>query len=326
MVRLGFIMLRVAVLDDYQKVAFKFVDWKKLKNEIDVVVFNHHISNQNKLIKMLYDFDILCLMRERTPLTADLIKKLPNLKLVITSGMWNASIDEKELKRKKIILCGTRNNYHSTAELSWLLTMLVWREIKNEFTQMEKGGWQNSIGKSLHGKTIGIFGLGKQGKQVAKFAKAFGMDVIAWSHNLTKEDCKKENVRYCNFDKFLKNSDILSIHTKLSERTKGFIDLKKIKKMKTSSIIINTSRGAIINEADLIYAIKNRLISGVGLDVYDIEPLPKGHELRNLHKEFNVVLTPHIGYVSYEGYEKFFQGYIEAIQSFLKGNPINVLN
>ena len=195
-----------------------------------------------------------------------------------------------------------------------------------EFENIKRGKWQTTIGRTLHGKTLGIFGLGKQGKQVAKFGHAFGMNVIAWSHNLTKEQCDKENVNLVSSNELFKKSDVLSIHTKLSDRTLGFINLDKINLMKSSSIIVNTSRGQIINENDLIYSIKNKIISGAGIDVYDKEPLPSNHELRKLTTQYNLVLTPHIGYVSSETYKKFHQGYVDAISSFLNGKPINVLN
>ena len=220
----------------------------------------------------------------------------------------------------------TENRIESTAELSWLLTQVVWRNISQEFVNMKNGDWQASIGRTLYGKTLGIFGLGKQGKQVARFGNAFGMNVIAWSHNLTKEICDLEKVTLVSSDEMFKISDVLSIHTKLSQRTRGFIDNSKIKMMKKTSIIINTSRGPIINEKDLISCIKSNCISGVGLDVYDVEPLPVEHELRKLSQNFNVVLTPHLGYVSSETYEKFHQGYVDAILSYINGKPINMLN
>jgi phosphoglycerate dehydrogenase-like enzyme len=240
--------------------------------------------------------------------------------------MWNPSVDTNALNTRKIVFCGTENRIESTAELSWLLIQVVWRNISQEFANMKIGNWQTSIGRTLYGKTLGIFGLGKQGKQVARFGNAFGMNVIAWSHNLTKEVCDLENVTLVSSDKMFKNSDVLSIHTKLSDRTRGFINSKQIKMMKKTSIIINTSRGPIINEKDLINCIKDNSISGVGLDVYDIEPLPIDHELRNLSKKYNVVLSPHLGYVSSETYEKFHQGYVDAIVSFINKKPINVLN
>ena len=319
-------MLNVAVLDDYQNVTKKFGNWSELDGKINLKVFNKYFENSDELVKYLLDFDVLCLMRERTSLSSSIIEKLPKLKLVITTGMWNPSVDINSLNQRKIIFCGTDNKIESTAELSWLLTQVVWRNISQEFVNMKNGDWQTSIGRTLYGKTLGIFGLGKQGKQVARFGNAFGMNVIAWSHNLTKEVCDLENVTLVSSDKMFKNSDVLSIHTKLSDRTRGFINSKQIKMMKKTSIIINTSRGPIINEKDLINCIKDNSISGVGLDVYDIEPLPIDHELRNLSKKYNVVLSPHLGYVSSETYEKFHQGYVDAIVSFINKKPINVLN
>ena len=319
-------MLNVAVLDDYQNVTKKFGNWSELEGKINLKIFNEYFDDSNKLVKYLSDFDVLCLMRERTLLSSSIIDQLPNLKLVITTGMWNPSVDTKALNKKKIVFCGTDNRIESTAELSWLLTQVVWRNISQEFANMKNGDWQTSIGRTLYGKTLGIFGLGKQGKQVARFGIAFGMNVIAWSHNLTKEDCDLENVTLVSSDKMFKNSDVLSIHTKLSDRTRGFINSKQIKMMKKTSIIINTSRGPIINEKDLINCIKDNSISGVGLDVYDVEPLPEKHEFRELSKNYNVVLTPHLGYVSSETYKKFHQGYVEAIRSYINGKPINLLN
>ena len=319
-------MLNVAVLDDYQNVTKKFGNWSELESNINLKIFNKYFHDSNELVKYLSDFDVLCLMRERTLLSSSLINQLPKLKLVITTGMWNPSVDKEALNKKKIVFCGTENRIESTAELSWLLTQLVWRNISQEFVNMKNGDWQTSIGRTLYGKTLGIFGLGKQGKQVAKFGNAFGMNVIAWSHNLTKEICDLEKVTLVSSDEMFRISDVLSIHTKLSERTRGFIDYSKIQMMKKTAIIINTSRGPIINENDLINSIKNHSISGVGLDVYDVEPLPEKHEFRELSNNYNVVLTPHLGYVSSETYEKFHQGYVDAIISYINGKPINVLN
>ena len=319
-------MLNVAVLDDYQNVTRKFANWSELDGKINLKIFNKYFYNSNELVNCLSDFEVLCLMRERTILSSSIINQLPKLKLVITTGMWNPSVDTDTLNKRRIVFCGTENSIESTAELAWLLIQMVWRNISQEFVNMKNGDWQTSIGRTLYGKTLGIFGLGKQGKQVARFGNAFGMNIIAWSHNLTKEICDLEKVALVSSDEMFKFSDVLTIHTKLSERTKGFIDFSKIKMMKKTSIIINTSRGSIINEKDLIYAIKNFSISGVGLDVYDIEPLPKNHELRSLSKNYNVVLTPHLGYVSSETYMKFHQGYVDVINAFIKGKPINCLN
>ena len=315
--------IKVAVLDDYQDVTHKYTNWNSLENKIQLSVINKYIGSDKDLSHQLIDFEVLCLMRERTPLPEELISKLPNLKLVITSGMWNASIDLEALKKRNIVCCGTDTEIHSTAELAWALIMVGWRGLQTEFQNMKDGSWQTTVGRGLKGHTIGIFGLGKQGVQVANFAKAFGMNVIAWSHNLTKEDCEKVNVRYVSSSELFELSNILTIHTKLSDRTRGFIDKKKLASMKKDALLVNTSRGPIIKENDLIDALKHNLIGSAALDVFDIEPLPSNHPLRNLNK---VILTPHIGYVSSEAYKKFFEGYILAIESFLKGAPINQIN
>ena len=312
--------IKVAVLDDYQNVTHKFADWSKLSEKIELKVFNKYIGNNTDLVNQLYDYEILCLMRERTPLPKNLIDKLPNLKLVITSGMWNASIDLPALKSKNIVCCGTKTKTNSTAELAWALIMNCWRGLQTEIENMKNGNWQTTIGRSLSGKTLGIFGLGKQGLQVANFGKAFDMKVIAWSHNLKKEDCKKVNIEYVNDSDLFAFSDILSVHTRLSDRTHGFINKEKLSLMKKHSVIVNTSRGPIINEKDLINALNNQTISRAALDVFDQEPLPKDHPLR---KTKNTILTPHIGYVSCESYKLFFNGYLKAIQAFLKGKVIN---
>ena len=316
-------MLKVAVLDDYQNVTKKFGNWSELDGKINLKIFNKYFNNSVELVKCLSNFDVLCLMRERTILRSSVINKLPELKLVITTGMWNPSVDINALNKRKVVFCGTENRIESTAELSWLLTQVVWRNISQEFLNMKNGNWQTSIGRTLYGKTLGIFGLGKQGKQVARFGNAFGMNVIAWSHNLTKEICDLEKVTLVSSDEMFKISDVLSIHTKLSERTRGYVDKKKLKLMKKSSVLVNTSRGPIINEQDLINALNKGIISCAALDVYDQEPLPKDHILR---KTKNTILTPHIGYVSSEAYEKFFSGYLLAIEAFINKSPINQIN
>ncbi len=315
--------LKVAVLDDYQNVTHRFADWEKLSEKIELKIFNDYIGDEANLSEKLFDYDILCLMRERTPLPSSLINKLINLKLVITSGMWNASIDSETLKKKNIIYCGTETKIHSTAELAWALIMNSWRGLQIEIQNMKEGNWQTTIGRGLKGNTLGIFGLGKQGLQVAGYAKAFGMKVIAWSHNLKQEDCEKVGVKYVGSTNLFKMSDILTIHTRLSDRTLGYIDKNNLKLMKKSSIIVNTSRGPIIKENDLINALNNNIVSGAALDVYDQEPLPRGHILR---KTKNLILTPHIGYVSEEAYEKFFNGYLKTIKAYINKNPINQIS
>ena len=315
--------LNVAILDDYQNVSHEFADWDKISEKIELDVFNNYIGQEENLSKILFKYDVLCLMRERTPMPEELINKLPNLRLVITSGMWNASVDINALNKRKIIFCGTDTKTHSTAELAWALIMNSWRGLQAEIQNMKEGKWQTSIGRGLRGHTLGILGLGKQGKQVANFAKAFGMKVIAWSHNLNEEECEKINIEYVESSDLFKMSDILTIHTRLSERTRGYINKDNLKLMKKNSVIVNTSRGPIINELDLVNALNGGKISCAALDVYDQEPLPKNHILRTTK---NTILTPHIGYVSSEVYEKFFSGYLLAIEAFLNKNPINQIN
>jgi phosphoglycerate dehydrogenase-like enzyme len=312
--------LKVAVLDDYQNVTHHFANWETLSKKIELKVFNEYIGDEPNLSEKLFDFDILCLMRERTPLPGTLINELPNLKLVITSGMWNASVDSETLKKKNVIYCGTETKIHSTAELTWALIMNSWRGLQTEIKNMKEGNWQTTIGRGLKGNTLGILGLGKQGLQVASYAKAFGMKVIAWSHNLKQEDCEKVGVEYVSSKDLFKISDILTIHTRLSDRTRGYVNKKKLKLMKKRSVIVNTSRGPIIKEQDLIDALNNDVILCAALDVYDQEPLPRDHILR---KTKNLILTPHIGYVSEESYEKFFNGYLKAIEAFINEKPIN---
>tara|TARA_B100000963_G_scaffold350549_1_gene360939 strand:+ start:56 stop:1012 length:957 start_codon:yes stop_codon:yes gene_type:complete len=314
---------KVAVLDDYQNVTYNFANWKRLSEKIKLKIFNEYIGGDPNLSEKLFDYDILCLMRERTPLPGNLINKLPNLRLVITSGMWNASIDSETLKEKNIIYCGTKTKIHSTAELTWALIMNSWRGLQTEIQNMKDGNWQTTIGRSLKGNTLGIFGLGKQGLQVANYAKAFGMRVVAWSHNLKQEDCEKVGVEYVSSTDLFKISDVLTIHTRLSDRTRGFINKNNLKLMKKNSVVVNTSRGPIIKEKDLIDALNNGVISSAALDVYDQEPLPRDHILRRTK---NLILTPHIGYVSEEAYEKFFDGYIKAIEAFINKNPINQIS
>ena len=317
------IKLRVANLDDYQNVALHFADWAKLSENIELKVFNEYIADDTNLSEKLFHFDVLCLMRERTPLPGTLINKLPNLKLVITSGIWNASVDSETLKKKNIIYCGTETKIHSTAELAWALIMNSWRGLQTEIQNMKDGNWQTTIGRGLKGNTLGIFGLGKQGLQVTGYAKDFGMKVIAWSHNLKIEDCVKADVEYVSSSDLFKMSDVLTIHTRLSQRTRGYIDKKKLNLMKKEAVIVNTSRGPIIKEQDLIDALNEGTLGCAALDVYDQEPLPQHHPLR---KTKNTILTPHIGYVSSESYSRFFKGYVKAINAFLNKKPINQIS
>ena len=315
-------MIKVAILDDYQEAFRQIVDIKKYKEKFDFKVFNNPFSDENEAIIELEDFEALFIMRERTPITKSLIEGLPKLKYIMTSGMRNKSIDLNTAKKKNITVCGTEINPNPAAEITWALILGLYRNMKQEIDNMFQGYWQTTIGFELKGKLLGLIGLGKNGTQVAKVAKAFGMEVCAWSENLNLSHANEIGVLPMSKEDLLKNSDIISIHLVLGERYKNLITKKEFSMMKKSSILINTSRGPIINENDLIEALKDDKIAGAGLDVYEKEPLPQDHKLRFLS---NALLLPHIGYVTAENYSKFYLQMIENLISCLKDKPIRTL-
>jgi len=292
--------MKVAILDDYQNVSLIFGNFVKLKKDFDFQVFNQPFENDESTIEQLKDFDVLLVMRERTPITKKVISNLKNLKLIITSGMRNKSIDFITAKEKKILVCGTDSSNSSTAELTWSLILGLARNLREEAENMYQGYWQTTLGYELKGKTLGIIGLGKIGSQVSKVALAFGMNVIAWSENLKLSVAKDNHVLAVTKEELLEKSDFITIHTVLSDRTKNLITKKDLKLMKETAFLINTSRGPIVNEFDLVEALEKNIIAGAGLDVYDIEPLPENHKLRFLP---NALLLPHLGYVTKENYE-----------------------
>ena len=316
-------MIKVAVLDDYQNIFKQIVDIEKHKEQFDFRVFNNPFLDEKEAIVELEDFEALMIMRERTPITKNLIDSLPNLKYIMTSGMRNKSIDLDEAKKKNIIVCGTDINSNPAAEITWALILGLYRNMKQELDNMFQGYWQTTIGFELKGKTLGLIGLGKIGTQVAKVAKAFGMEVCAWSENLNLSHANEVGVLPMSKEDLLKNSDIISIHVVFGERYKNLITKKEINMMKKTAFLINTSRGKIINEEDLIQSLKDEKIAGAGLDVYDREPLPQDHKLRFLP---NALLLPHIGYVTAENYSKFYIQMIENLESCLKDSPIRVIN
>ncbi len=316
-------MIKIAVLDDYQNVFHQIIDIKKYKNKFDFKVFNEPFIDENDAIVELENFDALFIMRERTAITKTLIQSLPKLKYIMTSGMRNRSIDLEETKKRNIVVCGTEINPNPAAEITWALILGLLRNIKVEIDNMFQGYWQTTIGFELKGKQLGIIGLGKIGQQVAKVAKAFGMNVTAWSENLNLSEANKLGVLPMSKNDLLKTSDIISLHVVYGEKYKDLIAKKEFEMMKKTSFLINTSRGLIINEKDLIEALKDEKIAGVGLDVYDIEPLPQDHKLRFLP---NALLLPHIGYVTAENYSKFYSQMIENMLSCLENKPIRILN
>ena len=315
--------MKVAILDDYQAIADQLVDWSKFKNSCDVKVFNQPFENEEHAIENLKDFEALLIMRELTPITKKLIDGCSKLKFIATSGMRNLGIDLGYAKTKGIIVSGSEGNKNPTAELTWALILGLSRNLKQESENMYQGYWQTTIGFELKGKTLGIMGLGKLGCMVAKVGKAFGMDIIAWSENLKMSHAEENGALAVTKDELFEKSDFLSIHYLLSERSRNLVKYEDLAKMKKTAFIINTSRGPIINEDDLIKALQEEIIAGAGLDVYNIEPLPENHKLRFLP---NVLLTPHIGYVTVDNYMKWYTQMAEDLQAFIDGNPIRVLN
>ena len=315
-------MLKVAILDDYQNVSQQFVDLEKLSGKYEFKIFSEPFVNEAEALEQLADFEALLIMRERTPMTKNLIENLSKLKFIATSGSRNKSIDLETAKKKKIIVCGTDINIHPTPELTWALILGLARNFKEEIDNMYQGYWQTTVGVELKGKILGLIGLGRVGSQVAKIGKAFGMQVMAWSENLNLDTCKELDVLPCSKEDLVKTSDFLSIHVQGGERYKDCITLKEMDKMKKTSFLINTSRGPIINEDDLIIALSTNEIAGAGLDVYEKEPLPENNKLRFLP---NALLTPHIGYVTAENYSIFYTQMIEALEACVNGKPVRVI-
>ena len=315
-------MIKVAVLDDYQDAFRQIVDIEKYKGKFDFKVFNNPFANEKETIVELENFEALFIMRERTPITKLLITSLPKLKYIMTSGMRNNSIDLETAKKNKIIVCGTEINPNPAAEVTWLLILGLLRNIKQETDNMFQGYWQTTIGLELKGKMLGLIGLGKIGTQVAKVAKAFGMEVCAWSENLNLSHANEIGVLPMSKEDLLKTADIVSIHLVFGDKYKNLINKKEFGMMKKSSFLINTSRGPIINENDLIEALKDEKIAGAGLDVYDKEPLPQDHKLRFLS---NALLLPHIGFVTAENYSKFYLQMVENLVACLENKPIRTI-
>ena len=312
-------MLKVAILDDYQNVSQQFVNLEKLSGKYEFKIFSEPFLDEADALEQLADFEALLIMRERTPITKNLIDNLNKLKFIITSGLRNKSIDFEAAKKRKIIVCGTDININPTPELTWALILGLARNLKEEIDNMYQGYWQTTVGIELKGKILGLIGLGRVGSQVAKIGKAFGMQVMAWSENLNLDICKELDVLPCSKEDLIKVSDFLSIHVQGGDRYKDCITLKEMDKMKKTSFIINTSRGPIINEDDLIIALSTNVIAGAGIDVYEKEPLPENNKLRFLP---NALLTPHIGYVTAENYSIFYTQMIEALEACVNEKPV----
>lgn len=313
------------ILDDYQAVALKIADWSRVEKKYDVVALKDYYCNEANLISKISDAEILVIMRERTKITKNLIDSCPNLKLVVTSGMRNSSIDIAYATAKGISVCGTESGSTPPAELTWAL-ILAWNKkiVTENIARKNPQIWQSQITEDLNGKNLGILGLGKIGKQVAKVGLAFGMNVFAWSPNLKEADALSAGVKFCkNKSELLSVSDILSIHLVLSDRSKNIIDAADLELMKPASLLVNTSRAGLVNTNALIHSIEVGKIAGACLDVYDIEPLPAEHKLRNMPQ---ILGTPHLGYVANSNYQKYFIQGVEDIESFMDGKIIRGLN
>tara|TARA_B100001027_G_scaffold214335_1_gene186381 strand:+ start:278 stop:1228 length:951 start_codon:yes stop_codon:yes gene_type:complete len=316
-------MIKVAILDDYQNISQEFVDLKKLSKKFEIKVFREAFISHEQIVENLKEFEALLIMRERTKFTKEIINKLPNLKYIITSGMRNKAIDIEAANKKKIVVCGTDLSINSTAELTIALMLGLARNFKNEIENMYQGYWQTTVGLELKGKILGLIGLGNVGTQVAKIAKAFNMEIIAWSENLDLNRCKEMNILPVNKNYLIENSDYISIHVQGGERYKNCITIDEFKKMKKNTFLINTSRGLIVNENDLIFALSNNIIAGAGIDVYEKEPLPQNHKLRFIP---NALILPHLGYVTEENYSDFYSQMFENLESCLEGKPIRKIN
>jgi D-3-phosphoglycerate dehydrogenase len=315
---------RCAVLDDYQNVAMTIADWSSLVGDVDFTVFNRPLGTHDQIAQKLQDFDMLVLTRERTAFPRALIEKLPNVRLIVSTGMRNWMLDIESCRERGIVACGTPTFGKSTTTIAVGLILELTRHIGYESEQLKKGAfWQSTIGPDIDGKVLGVIGLGNLGIRVAKACQALGMKAIAWSQNLTEERCKEAGVGFAGSkEALLREADVVSLHIVLGPRSRGTIGAKEFALMKPAAYLINTARGALVEEAALIDALRNRRIAGAGLDVYDVEPLPLEHPLRQLD---NVVLSPHLGYVTQENFRGSYGCVVEDIRAFLDGKPIRLL-
>jgi phosphoglycerate dehydrogenase-like enzyme len=315
--------LRCAILDDYFNMTLQLADWSKIEDRVDIAVFNEPFASPEAAAGALKDFEIICAMRERTPFPPTLFAALPKLKLLITSGMRNAAIDLEAAKEHRVVLCGTQSGRDPTATLTMGLILELTRHIGRENARMHAGErLQKFIGLEIEGRTLGVVGLGKLGAKVSGLARAFGMNVIAWSPNLTPERCKEVGVGYASKEELFAAADIVTVHMVLSQRSHGLIGQADLARMKPTSYLVNTARGPIIDEAALLEALQQRRIAGAAIDVFSVEPLPVDHPFRKLD---NIVLTPHLGYVTEEGFRAHYGQMVEGIEAWLRGEPLRRL-
>ncbi len=320
----GGVTLRCVVLDDYQDAALASADWTRLADRVEVTVLRHHLTDEDELAETLREFDIAVIMRERTPFPASLLARLPRLRLLITSGMRNAAIDLAAAAAAGVVVCGTDSGSAPPVELTWALILGLARGLVPESTGLRAGRWGDTVGADLAGRTLGVVGLGKIGTRVATIGSAFGMNVVAWSQNLTAERAEAAGATLAgSLVDLLEASDVVTIHLKLSERTRGLLDAAALGRLRPDAYLVNTSRAAIVDQAALLEALRHNRIAGAGLDVFEVEPLPVDHPFRMLP---NVLATPHVGYVTRANYAAFFGGAVEDIEAYLAGTPIRTLS
>jgi phosphoglycerate dehydrogenase-like enzyme len=310
---------KIAILDDYQAAAMRVADWSRVASQSDISVFRTHLGSNEAIISALHDFDIICVMRERTPLTRSILSALPRLQLIASTARYNASIDMKAAEDLGIAVAWTDHLWYGTAELTWGLILSALRHIPAETASLRTGGWQTEIGRDIYGRTLGIVGLGNIGKTVAKVGAAFGMRVVAWSQNLDPLAAEFEGVRAVSKEVLFRESDVISLHMVLSERSRGLVGATELGQMKSSAWLVNTSRGALVDEAALVEALQSGKIAGAAVDTYEEEPLSANHPFRRLQ---NVIATPHIGFVTEDTYRIFYQQSVENILAWLSGVPI----
>lgn len=315
-------MVRIAVLDDFQNVSQRFGHWAALQSLAEITVFNDHLDGEDALVERLAPFEVLCVMRERTPLPASLLRRLPKLRMIATTANWNASIDLEAAESLGITVSGTETLLSGQAELTWALILASVRQLPAETASFRQGGWQVSVGGDLNGKTIGVLGLGNSGALIARYAHAFGMRVIAWSQNMTAESASLHDATLVSKDELFSTSDIVSVHLRLSDRTRGLVGARELALMKPSSYLVNTSRGPIVDESALLEALQHKRIAGAAVDVFDREPLPADHPFRILP---NLLATPHVGYVTEGSYQVFYGETVENIQAWIAGRPIRTI-
>ena len=314
---------RCAILDDYLNLSLEVADWSKITDRVDITVFNQPFASQEAAAGALGEFEIICAMRERTPFPRALFAALPKLKLLITSGMRNAAIDMEAAKDHNVVLCGTQFARDPTAPLTMGLILELTRNIGRENARMHEGQpWQKFVGHEIEGRTLGVIGLGKLGSKVAGLAKAFGMNVIAWSPNLTPERCKEVGVTYATKEELFKTADVITIHVVLGQRSRGLVGAADLARMKPTAYLVNTARGPIVDEAALLETLQQNKIAGAAVDVFSVEPLPVDHPFRKLD---NMVLTPHLGYATEEGFRNHYGQMVEGVDAWFKGEPLRRL-